>query len=495
MSILYFTVFSVAILLSANIYPTAIVIKVIATCPLDYFRVCYSAILYGNSNTSTHVPLIVLRDIGFEANGTTGSNIDDTLNGTTITDLAKFEYFSKIVLLMSSFSSSISYVLFIYALGRAYVSPHLKNMFNFDETLDCFHYIKNELKNLMGYPRSENTKLVQPLHPFNDNDNEYTDDGDTPKSTDDECTTTQLKWEEVPSYLVIFLANFLVNIGLCGMFLHYDILHVNKMQLINTKGDDYSLYSYYETSVFIAYTVSMFCTLSSCFIFSKLAYGIQRKCVGLAEYLEHVNKTYENLHDNIYRYLKSTNPEINFREFPSSQNVKLYYLQERAKHFIKVSKVTLNHFELWFFIHWILYIASTFFTLNLFIEAVMFAINSHLPILNNQNNHGIDFKKEEIIFLGLYSASNCLFFLYPCLRAAAITESQQVLIGKINADYIQYPHISPELKEQFVNFLKSQEFGFKLQVLCIKIPFHLSVAYASILISVFGVLFKVATSI
>lgn len=33
---------------------------------------------------------------------------------------------------------------------------------------------------------------------------------------------------------------------------------------------------------------------------------------------------------------------------------RLFYLQKRDNHFIKVSKRTLRLFELWFFVHWVL---------------------------------------------------------------------------------------------------------------------------------------------
>ena len=107
-------------------------------------------------------------------------------------------------------------------------------------------------------------------------------------------------------------------------------------------------------------------------------------------------------------------------EEDSKLHVKLYYLQKRDRHFSKVAKKSLKVFEHWLFFHWILYIVASFLSLSLFLEAIIHYIDSSLPSQRRVTT-GIDFHPLKIIFLGLFSASNCLFFLlYPFIRAAKL---------------------------------------------------------------------------
>ena len=301
-------------------------------------------------------------------------------------------------------------------------------------------------------------------------------------------TTTQLTWKEACYYTGILLVNIMINVALIVVFLYGQYHHKNTLTNgASSSAPDKILK--YEKAVFVTYTYSLFCTLASCFLFSKLAYGIQKKYMGIADYLEHVDITNDERDQKIHRYLKNVySPDrVDFVQFP----VKLYYLQERFKHINRVAKSTLKLFELWFLVHWILYIVSSCFSLSLFFEAIVHK-TAHLP---GSDDEGIDFHLLELVFLGLFSASNCLFFLYPCLRAAAITESRRNLICKINEVYSEYQHITPELKDQFVSFLNSQNSAFNLQILCAKVPFGFNIAYISLCFSLFTALVRVGTSV
>ena len=142
------------------------------------------------------------------------------------------------------------------------------------------------------------------------------------------------------------------------------------------------------------------------------------------------------------------------------KTVKLFY---RDNQFVAVSMATLKPFYLWFFVHWICYIVTSFFCVDLFVEAILFYINAKLPF--TIMNKGININIAEIGFLFLYCVSN-FFFVYPCLQAAAITESRNELICKVNREYMKMEHISPEMKDKFVAYLKNQDYGFKLQIMC-----------------------------
>ena len=324
------------------------------------------------------------------------------------------------------------------------------------------------------------------MQPFDDRPRKRQDDQEQ-----DNNTTTQLTWKEARSYTGVLLANMMINFALFGVFLYGQYLHHE-----NTLTNGASLSSapdrilkIYEIIVFAAFMYSLFCTLASCFLFSKLAYGIQAKYTGIADYLERAQL--QQCNQYLRRVYRAYEKDLDFAQLPEI-TVKLYYLQERFKHINRVAKSTLKLFELWFLVHWVLYIVSSFCSLSLFIEAVAHSIKAHLP---RSNDEGINFQHLELVYLGLFSASNCLLFLYPCIRAAAITESHQRLICKINKTYTKYQHITPELKDRFVSFLNSQDSGFHLQILCAKVPFGFSIAYISIFFSLFAVLLRVSTSV
>ena len=136
---------------------------------------------------------------------------------------------------------------------------------------------------------------------------------------------------------------------------------------------------------------------------------------------------------------------------------------------------------------------SSFLALNWFLQVITFTFNAILPFPTE--DEAITFPEETICLLALYGASNCLFFLNPCLRAAAITESREILIYKVNKESVSMSNISPELKDQFDSHLKNQNFGFKLQFLCAKVSFGLNVAYLAILVSLFGLLLKISNTV
>ena len=278
---------------------------------------------------------------------------------------------------------------------------------NYDEELRIWQYIKTKWNpvNNEDTPRNE-----KPLQPFDDTPRRGQDDEQNayrqPLTREqDNNTTTQLTWKEARSYTGILLANIMINFALFGVCLYGQYLH-HKKTLTNGPSSINNL----EKTVFSAYTYSLFCTLASCFLFSKLAYGIQAKYMGIADYLEHVNIPNNQLQERgvIYQYLR----RIYRRDFrTTSENyVKLYYLQERVKHINRVAKSTLKLFELWFLVHWVLYIVSSFCSLSLFLEAVAHSIKAHLP---RSNDKGINFQHLELVFLALFSAPNCLLFLYP----------------------------------------------------------------------------------
>ena len=235
---------------------------------------------------------------------------------------------------------------------------------------------------------------------------------------------------------------------LCGLY----------VPAITNKKVISSEYGYIQIPIIIIYFYSLLCTISSCFIFSKVMYGIQNKC------------------DDLFR---------------SDDKTTIRERIDEDKKFIDMAIETQRPFELWFFIHWVMYIITSFLSLSFLFDAINEKIQGSLPYNLLYNPSGVNFSYYELIFIALFAASNSFFFLYPCIRAAGVTESRKILIGDINKCIC---NLKSE-ERAFVNYLKDQNFCFRLNILCAHVAFDLNIAYISIFIGLLGVLIKVGTSI
>ena len=362
--------------------------------------------------------------------------------------------------------------------------------------------------------REEEEEEIKPLHPF-DNDlpkypNEVHSNSNPCQGNSDDCpavckltrnqdndTTTRLDKKELKFFILFIVVNMFLFVAMAAVFLVGQYRYKPMTIDDDTNQTRTAFYANFETSAVAAYLYSHFCSLSSCFIFSKIMYGIQKKCISLNKYLDHVNKFGPN-RMAIFNYLMITWPndrgitrEERSRTIQNlSQEEKMsYYLKQRDKHFILVAAKTLPILQLWFFVHWIFYILSSFLSMSLVLEATLLTIKGTLP----HTKPGVNFHAFEMIFLTLFAASNSFLFLYPCLRAASITKSRKKLICTITSRY--YPSIPDRVKSDFANYLEAQKFCFCLNILCIKIPFNVNIAYISICVGLLGVLVSVVASI
>ena len=358
----------------------------------------------------------------------------------TASELEKFSDYAKLVFLFSTASGTISYiVLLIRVLWPRYIWKNIKNKRNEGRKDDG----EDERALLL-----ENEEDPLPLHPFDDNGK----------------TSTRLEKSEGIRFLIFLIINIALVVGmvvvfLSGLYLH----HSNPVPIDNsTKYRQYpseakektGIYDKVQISVIVVYLYSLLCTISSCFIFSKVMYGIQNKC------------------DNL---------------FTSDDNNTIGDRIVEDKNFVKMAIATQSPFELWFFIHWVMYIITAFLSFSFLFEAINEKIQGSLP----HRQAGINFSSLELIFITLFAASNSFFFLYPCIRAAGVTESRKILIRDVNNTIDNF---NAE-KRAFVNYLKDQNFSFRLNILCAHVTFDLNIAYISIFIGLLGVLIKVGTSI
>ena len=428
---------------------------------------------------------------------------------------------SKISLLFSTTATAVSHVLFIWALWCLYCK-HYKSV------NDCLLRIQNFCKRLKCNDKDEKDEL--PLDPFNDKTEEsdlmpintveelkelykekIKEESDDFFRIKDVCTNTPLQGERLYHYVTRFIIGIILLATTAGVFfcLYYQ---QNKGRTIN---DAYNL----EFAALILYTYSLFRVLVSCFIFSKLMYGIQRRCEEIELFVYHINEVYkiEVKQDPVMYGPEGQDPEGRDPEGRDqgqlTELVKAYlnscpnfqkelvdvgeysihkcrkYLKKHDKHFVNTAVSTLSWLQLWFLLHWILYIISTFMIMSLLIDAIALHVKSKISHIEQ----GVGFHAGEIGFLFMYSVLHWFFLLHPCLRAASVTRTRRRVIRRISEKANnEYNAIPKEVMEEFIESMKRRKFSFRLRILCARIPFNLNIAYLSI---VFGFVSVIVTLI
>uniref|UniRef100_A0A1X7UL87 Gustatory receptor n=1 Tax=Amphimedon queenslandica TaxID=400682 RepID=A0A1X7UL87_AMPQE len=397
----------------------------------------HSRQLSSNPNSSK-VPEIVLRS----KDDHDGDYLDREVTRTAVqpfNDLAKF------TLLSICFSTFVSYLIFIIALIWHYFSDH-------------FHFSKWRCD---GYEALEDNEGIP--HPFNEitcncTCNDDDDDDDDDDSTEVFCVFCSYKLTK-HFWFFFFLSLNIIFWGAMVVIFFYAQYHygVHKETQGNKTSSKTEKNKKYEIASAALYFYSHLCTIVSCFIFSKIMYGIQRK--------------------------------INEQKKDITSTVTLPDLINDDKTFLKRATKALSIFQFWFFIHWIFYIVTSFLMIALSIEAILL----HIRATQHHIQPGVHFSVYEIPLLIIWSISNVLMFIYPCFQAASITRARKKYIRHLMRDYAKTDQ--KEKVDSYVKYLQSRDFGFRLNIACIHIPFNLNVAYTSILIGVFGIVLSVLTTV
>ena len=319
----------------------------------------------------------------------------------------------------------------------------------------------------------------------------------------DELTNTPLQGERLCHYIVCYVIAIILLIVTVSLFLGVQYADASKDVLTET--------SFKWESVAVASEIySLFRSLVSCFIFSKLMYGIQRKCEELEMFVYFIDdhytksdllldKTHEaykfvenQLNANGSEYINTKIDEVKTKILEDKESLALKYLEERDRHFIKKAVATLNWLQLWFLFHWLLYIISTFMTMTVLIGAVTLHVKATVP----HHEQGVEIHPVEIKFLFVYSLVQCFFLFYPCLRAASVTRTRQRVIREISEKAKdEYSNIPPGVLNDFINSMKRRRFNFRLRILCAQMPFNMNIAYLSIAFGFVGVVLSLITSV
>ena len=172
-----------------------------------------------------------------------------------------------------------------------------------------------------------------------------------------------------------------------------------------------------EKSGMVAFIYSYLCTIVSCFIFSKIMYRIQTKCMDLYKYLDHVKNFCDNEAD-INKYLAFGAHQVHQTPEEAEKKI-LHYLKQRDKHFTDVAIKTLQPLQFWFLFHWIAFILISFLSVNLFFQVI------HLTSTENSDKQFDNFGSRETIVFIPFGALSLFLFAYPSIRAAKVTKYRE----------------------------------------------------------------------
>uniref|UniRef100_A0A1X7T802 Uncharacterized protein n=1 Tax=Amphimedon queenslandica TaxID=400682 RepID=A0A1X7T802_AMPQE len=363
--------------------------------------------------------------------------------------------------------------------------------------LRILNYFK---KKCCGVVESKGDKL--PLDPFNDETKESdlmeTDPIETLYdqkikenkknvdffSTEDERTNTLLQGERLCHYVTWFIIGFMLLATTAGVFfwLYYQ----------QNKGRPLKYKFNLEIAALVIHAYSLFrvlpetsdTTTSTPTISTATASAPTTSAVTADPELDKVNY--------VRRYLEETDlPNVAQGKIITDDDAKKY-LKKHDRHFIDTAVSTLSWLQLWFLLHWILYIISTFLIMSLLIEAIALHVKAKISHIE----HGVGFHPGEIGFLFMYSVLECFFLLHPCLRAASVTRTRRRVIRKISDKASkEYNAIPGEVMHEFIESMKERKFSFRLRIMCASIPFNLNIAYISIAFAFVSVIVTLITTV
>ena len=233
---------------------------------------------------------------------------------------------------------------------------------------------------------------------------------------------------------------------------------------------------------------AQFGVIPCCFIFSKVAYAVSTKCLDLEKQFKAVQWE-RPVFTREETQSESVRCAVQRDQRESERRAKNYLEQLKLidKNYLKMFKATLKPYETWFAWHWILFIIVTFMSIAYLAETIVqeqYGTGSKCA----DGNHTVCML--DLVYMILFVLQSCVLFLYPCFRAGTITASREKLISRVSRS--NWKEVPQSVKDSFVQYLKDQNCGFKISLMCARIQFGFDLAYLSIFIGVFGVILRLS---
>ena len=224
-----------------------------------------------------------------------------------------------------------------------------------------------------------------------------------------------------------------------------------------------------------------FCAIQSCFIFSKIVNKVTNELKQLAKDMDQVNFAAENAIEQVG---KDEKLDVLFRSNDKKKidRARYFWLQNMDKDFIDQVKPTLNLLGVWFLVHWVMYALTTVlltaFVLQNILDIARNSITSMGQLLP-KNLEG-----PYLLYLFFFTVFHAYLFLYPCFRAASIAAARTKFINTIFGR--QWVNVPIGIENNFIHYLKTQEFAFRVPLFCANITFEFNWVYVALILAICG---------
>ena len=242
--------------------------------------------------------------------------------------------------------------------------------------------------------------------------------------------------------------------------------------------------------------ISQFCSIQSCFIFSKIVYKVTNKmkklsenCTVLLDFGQNPNITEIEQDTELKGLLLSDNRE-------KVDKGRYNWLQKMDRDFIKEVEPTLDLYGIWFIFHCIPFALTTMLLTGYILQILIYvAENSVKTILNTNLIPDASTDSEPAIIwsyalnIVFFTLIHAYLFLYPCFCASAIATARTKLIHKISKK--RWVNVTPSLQNSFTQYLTAQNFTFRVPLFCATISFEFNWVYVSFFIAICGTYLKI----
>ncbi len=468
------------LLLLANLGSMSFNIYVIALCPWQYCS--YFCAKFYNSHDLLDALVRSTTDFNYTINGTHDPHVS----------LPGIKNWNVAIIFSAAFSAFVSYYMMVFLVLLPLYSKVFCCCFHRDNGLPSWMKVICTTWDL-PFKRHEDILL-----PFCD------------KHPKKEKQSTALDGSQKMFFLSYFIVNILIFGSSLGVFIK--ILHDNL-----SKSDTKTEIDINESGLMFQF-ISQFCAIQSCFIFSKIAYGVSNKQHKLVEQLkqldlsttdfrtilglatddinwsqndqvpvdvkdlkEFFSKTREIFFNNIFG--DGDNPPAPDEFY--TERAHLAILKRIDFDFIKNIKASLTPYSHWFTVHWFLYTLTTFMS-------IAFIVETYTPDSNKSSWHSDSEKVWIFSYIVLFCLTHAFLFIYPCFCAAMITASRSKAIKHLASH--EWKHLSISVQNSFLYYLKSENFGFKIPFFCIHdVTFGFNLAFVSIFIEMIGMIIKLSS--
>ena len=352
----------------------------------------------------------------------------------------------KVVFTLATLSGSLSYLIMMFILYTHYSPFH--TVYH-----DFKHSMHRKLKSLSSQyddeaaypPEIPRTRFVLNPFPFKQRD------------TTKYFKRTILHAPQMFYFYIIFLLNimlFMANVGVLSRLLYVD----NRHPLTN-KDSKESHWNYIGMTALFG---TQYCSIISCFIFSKVAYAVTIECSAMM-------KTFRDV--------------CGAAGIPDGFKLKNLHIADNK--FQRLSTTSMEPFRFWFTIHWFFYAVTAFASIAYLVETTISLIYGSLHETCHKDKTQCTLR---ITYVYLFTLEHTVLFLYPCFRAASILSARNTLIRNICNKDINIPGE----KFVFIQYMKKRKCGFLLSIFCARIEFGFNVAYISIFLGLLGIVIKFA---